>query len=305
MTRFMAVFFFSCFFFLTSCQWDDNLTEVYPWLEPPRGYDEGETGWGDPEYIGPPEEGSESVPSQERMIFIPGGTYVLGEWDEEMAEDYPLTVIREAEYVMSPYFVATFPFPGGEGDPWPTDALYVEQMETLVATLLPTGWRLCTMGELMLAAAGPDNWRYPYNPEEWVEGKCEHDDANPTPNALGAWEECVSPVGARDFMVRSSWGVIDPVTAAGLAPYVGEDLTGEFAVYGGVSRDDTFYAPNNFGVHTHDPDPEASFWDDSLRLCKSWGSGLDPRRELAWQDLRESFLASGASYEAWLGVGHN
>ena len=54
-------------------------------------------------------------------------------------------------------------------------------IEALDQTLEQYGRRACTISELMYAAAGPDNNRYPYG-NEWIDRVCDPDDANPEPN---------------------------------------------------------------------------------------------------------------------------
>jgi hypothetical protein len=225
------------------------------------------------------------------MLLIAGGDFLLGEGeDAEFAPLEPGAVIYESNFGISSFCVDPLPFPGRAGAPWPSFGLNAALAEDLDSRLAAFGRRLCTISELLLASAGPDNWRYPYDPEDWSEGLCDPDDLTPQP--LGSYEDCTSPLGVSDFQVRSTWGWLDPEMKAHLNSYdapvtrPGEDPlppeSFEYAVQGGTSRAETFYSPTNFGIHSHPQD--AVYLDDGARVC------ADPAQD--WPDE--------GGYEEWL-----
>jgi len=139
------------------------------------------------------------------MLLITGGEFLLGEGeDAEFTPPEPGAVIYEANFDIASFCVDPLPFPGRAGAPWPSAGLSAARAEGLDSRLATFGRRLCTISELLLASAGPENWRYPYDPEDWSEGLCDPDDLTPDP--LGSYEDCTSPLGVSDFQVRSTWG---------------------------------------------------------------------------------------------------
>jgi len=74
-----------------------------------------------------------------------------------------------------------------------------------------------------------------------------------------------------------------------------EDRT--YAVWGGTARLDTYYSPNNFGVHGHEAD-EGPYSDDSARVCRDPGR-VSERNERGYRDLLDRFQEVN-SYEVFL-----
>jgi len=176
------------------------------------------------------------------MIQVETDTLSLGEWDEDWIEPYSENVIAKFDLTVKGFCMDQFPFPGMEGANWPTDGLNGQQIAILHEELAVFGRRTCDTEELMLAAAGADNQRFPTDTEQLSESDCDPDDFNPSP--LGTYEACESPLGFRDFQVRSTWSVLDDdvadqleATLPGYALPVGE---GGFGIWGGTSRTDTF-----------------------------------------------------------------
>jgi len=163
----------------------------------------------------------------------------------------------------------------------------LDDLPKLDRALVPTGRRLCRVEELLLASAGPDNWRYPYHPEERSPDACDPND--PSPDPFGSFVGCSSPLGVRDFLVRSSWA-----RSSG-----GGASDAEFVVVGGLVREDTVYAATNFGVHEHLRTDPRNFEDDGVRLCRDPGQ-VDAAREAAWSDFLTRAVAAG-SFEAMVG----
>ncbi len=226
------------------------------------------------------------------LVFIEGGTYPLGE--DDAISSVPFlggdgdwqTVIPVSSFVIQDFYIDRYPFPGVAGEAWYTDGARHNTIVALDNTLGDFGRRVCTITELLFAAAGPENQRYPYGNGTHDPSACDPDDSNPAP--IGTYENCRSPTGVHDFQVRSTWGVLDDQVVAALEgteqidgfpePYV-------YAVWGGTSRTDTFYAPNNYGFHTHATDAEDRYLDDGFRVCAG------PDTPTAAQDL---------AYDRWL-----
>jgi hypothetical protein len=231
------------------------------------------------------------------MIELDGGSHSLGERNPTNAEQWAGTVIPVTTIRLEPYCVDRFPVPGREGDTWTGDGLSWDQVAQLEALLPRYGRRLCSVSELLYAAAGPENWRLPYHPSAFEEGVCDIE-AN-TPSAMGSYPDCSSPTGARDFMVRSSWATFDPFTYGAVRPQWDNDFPGEgvYAIYGGTSAQDTFFAPSNYGVHFYGPgDP--SYTTDGLRTCSAVGvpqAAVDD----AWA-AQMAALAAGGSLATWI-----
>jgi hypothetical protein len=209
-----------------------------------------------------------------------------------------------------PFCIQRFPFPGLEGQPWPVVAPDYGQLEAL-RTLLPSlGRRLCDLTELMLAGAGPDNWRYPYHPTERDGEVCDPDDHNSSP--MGTFPRCVSPFGVRDTLVKPTWGVFDEQMRRALKDRGGPPFlpsltqvegfapdADDFALAGGAVRQTTFYASSNFGGHRHTRSAPATP-DDDLRLCADPGE-TSVSKEADYQRRVDRFRSSGLSYGAFLG----
>jgi hypothetical protein len=231
------------------------------------------------EGVSRPAQGDPGCPAG--MVFVPGHSGSLGESDPQVLEQYPGFVVVQRDATVPAVCVDRLPFPGRLAADWPSDGLSEVQLPALQDALAPHGRRLCTLGELLLATAGPQNQRTPP-----VNGRCETDDQNPT-RTLGGWARCVTPTGLQDVGVRGSWVTVDP----------GWGVSGAYAVLGGTPRTDTFYAPTVFGVHEHGQDPGA-YLDDGLRLCADPGA-RSVQDEAAWQRALQAFEAD-PRYATWL-----
>lgn len=230
------------------------------------------------------------------FIYVEADTAGLGEWDVELLDQYEGNVIPYDSYDTDPFCIAKFPAPGIEGGAWPVDGLSISQLPSVELELQASARRLCTVPELLRAAAGHDDWRHPYDPEE-RRSVCDPDDGNPSP--IGTFPSCTSPEGVRDFEVRSTWAGLDDQTAEVLREFWGDDLDGggTWVAWGGTSRTDTYYAPSNFGVHLHGAD-EDPYTDDGLRIC------TDPGIPTSDDDARfadsMTRLAEVGSFAEWL-----
>ena len=231
------------------------------------------------------------------MIEVEGGTFSLGEGDSTIVENYFGTIIATTTVRLESFCMATFPLPGRDGADWPNEGLGWSDVEALESQLPEYGRRLCTTSELMLGAAGPDNWRYPYDNNQYTVETC--DVESNTPSALGAYPDCESALGFRDFMVRSSWAVLDPFVYSSLREQWDNNFPGDgvYAIYGGTSAQDTFFAPSNYGIHFYGPD-DAVYRTDGLRVCASVGEP-DATVEASWQ-TRLDELAESRSFADWL-----
>ena len=67
---------------------------------------------------------------------------------------------------------------------------------------------------------------------------------------------------------------------------------GPYWLWGATARDDTYYAPTNFGLHHHEADGQA-FLDDALRVCATPGA-VSPSQEERWQALVDRYPESAS-----------
>ena len=245
--------------------------------------------------------GSDRLACPDGMVLIEGGTFTLGEGDDPAHQPNQYNaVIRLTTVEVTDFCIAVLPFPGRPGAPWPADGLGRETAERLDETLADYGRRLCSVSELLLAGAGPGNWRFPYDPESYRHGACDPDDSHP--QALGSFDGCVSPAGIRDLQVRSTWARLgrslgshlESYGAPNRPPHLGGGMPEDraYAVWGGTARLDTYYSPNNFGVHGHDAS-EGSYSDDTTRVCREPGR-VSARTERAYGDFLTGFEKSNS-----------
>ncbi len=239
------------------------------------------------------------------LVTPPDEGGVLGEADPEKLVDahggaYQYSIRRAPLVPRAPYCIAAFPFPG-EDEQWAAEAAYFELMPELEVRLAEGGRRLCSVSELLLAAAGPKNWRYATHPEGRQEGLCESNDHTPS-RPIGGYERCASPLGARDFNIRSSWARVEgwerELLVEGGVPS-GEILP--YGVYGGTAREDTFYPPTNFSLHFHSAGlmEAGGYRDDDLRVCADPGA-VTPGEEAEWGESQGLFVERGSTYRDWL-----
>ena len=229
------------------------------------------------------------------MIELDAINVSLGEADPARIEAYQGQILAARGYNLEAYCIDQLPFPGKRGAPWPTDELDWQTVEDFAALAEAHGRRLCTVAELLYAAAGPNNWRYPYDPTSHIEGHCDPSDVTPTENLAG-YATCTSPLGVRDFMVRSTWAVLDEQSGEDLRAFYettdGGTLIpggGVYAVWGGSASQSTFYAPDNFGMHFYGPD-DPGYINESVRTCAP--VGVPPEEtDAAWEALQDQFAA--------------
>ena len=207
------------------------------------------------------------------LVPIEGGRFYLGEADPLVVINFDggqsdfQTIIPESSIQVDGFWIDRYPFPGVPGDDWFPDGLNMQVVATLDSWLQEYGRRACTISELLLASASQDNHRYPYGDGDYDSTACDPDDSNPSP--IGSFPDCVSATGVRDFQVRSTWVRLDRDMVLVMAEtQQADDFPGdhEFAVWGGTSRTDTYYAPNNFGFHMHGVD-DVAYQDDGFRVC--------------------------------------
>lgn len=206
-------------------------------------------------------------PCPSEFVWVRGGTFTVGEDDPLQVLRHPGTVLPLTTLTVDDFCVARYPVPGGRGDRWPARGLHLRDVPAVDASLRAQGARLCDVSELLVAAAGPQNRRYPWG-EDWQEGRCETSLDEPQP--LGTWRGCRGRLGLRDLQVRSTWARVDPHWAHlldVLQPSEEVRQAGPWLVWGGSAHRDSFYAPNNYGVHAHGLDEATPYSDDQLRLC--------------------------------------
>jgi hypothetical protein len=217
----------------------------------------------------------------------PGEAWLGAEQVSRAPNEIPLMEVRVERYC-----IGELPFPGQEGDPWPEYGLAFREVAAWEALLLRYGRRLCTPEELLWAtAAGPANLPHGPGPAHWA--LCEPHDDWERVAPLGHRPGCVNPWGLRDLDVFSSWAR----ASAEVDRVRDERRPRPWAVVGGTNRGDTFYAPSNFGVHTHGP-ADGPYFDDQLRICADPGAHGD---DAAW-DLFVQAAANQGSFDtacAW------
>jgi hypothetical protein len=237
----------------------------------------------------------------EGMIQVAGRHIVSGEWDADVIATYAPNIIPESTWELETFCMDAYPWPGVEGEGWMPDGLHWDQVVELEALLAQIDLRLCTLGELLYAAGGADAWRYPYAPENFAEDICDPEDH--TPLNMGTYTECVSTMGFSDFGIRSAWARLDDQALLLLANGDPSNLPegdGSYGIFGGTSRQDTFHAPSNFGIHFYGPGGIAYVTDD-VRVCADpWADPPNDATERKVSAMRDSFLSQG-SYAAMLG----
>lgn len=219
------------------------------------------------------------------MVPIEGGSWDLGRTDDP-GGPYEGGWLPLHTVTLEAYCIDAYPFPGRQGVAWPLDGLTWDRIEVLETRLAQLGRRPCTVSELLRAAAGPENRQYPTHATEWDKALCDDNDLHPKP--LGTFPDCVTDEGLHDFQVRSTWARMDePAKAAFLARWPPEALWFDgWAVWGGTARDDTFYVPDNTGIHFHGPGVD-QFEDDNFRVCADVGATDDPE---AWAAFIDTFV---------------
>ncbi len=236
--------------------------------------------------VGPPPPAEMPCPAD--MLDIGGGEAILGHWDPRYYWDQVPPIEVEVER----FCTDRYPFPGQADDHWPEDGVAAGDVEAWVDLLASYGRRLCRVEELLwLSAYGPVN--RPFLTGDHRGQACEPDSSWGDMDTLGHWEWCRNPFDVRAFNVVSSWAIAN----ADIDDARGMFRRRPYLVAGGTNRPDTFYAPNNFGLHAHDPgDPP--FFDDQLRICADPGA---PEDGGGWMIFREAAELQGtyAGALAW------
>ena len=229
------------------------------------------------------------------MIEVSGRHIVAGEWEIDELEFYAPNVIPEGTWELEDFCMDAYPWPGQEGEGWMPDGLHWNQVVELESKLSQVDLRLCTVGELLYGAAGPDNWRYPYLSSDFEADICDPEDHSPL--VMGTYADCVSSTGFSDFGIRSAWARLD---SQALEILVGGDPSalpagdGTYGIYGGTSRQDTFHAPSNFGIHFYGPGDPAYVTDDFRACADPWDGVPDETAERKIRIMREGFLTQGS-----------
>ena len=234
----------------------------------------------------------------EGMIQVDGRYIVAGEWDVDELDAYGSNVIPEGTWELNDFCMDAYPWPGLAGQGWMPDGLHWNQVVEMEGMLAQIGLRMCTVGELLYGAAGPDNWRYPYLSSTHESDICDPEDHTPLP--MGTYPDCVSSTGFSDFGIRSAWARLDEQAVEILGFGKGSKWPagdGTYGIYGGTSRQDTFHAPSNFGIHYYGPGDPAYVTDD-IRVCADLSDEPpDQATERKVLALREGFLSQGSYSE--------
>jgi hypothetical protein len=220
------------------------------------------------------------LPCPGDMIALEGGHAWQGRWSAR----YGVDQVPGHWSAVEPFCIDALPFPGQKGDVWLEDGLEAGKVKQWQQVLAQYGRRFCTVEELVWAtASGPANW--PFLTGTKPPTHCEPNSSWGDMRGLGEHTGCTNPWGVRDANVSSVWALaskeVDEVR--------GQERWREFVIVGGTNRPDTFYAPTNFGIHTHDPG-DSAYFDDQLRVCADPGAGL----EAEWQLFREAAALQGS-----------
>jgi len=214
------------------------------------------------------------------MVQIGGGTAVLGDLREAFGEDQVVALAVD----VAPFCIDPFPFPGRGGDPWPQDGLEAGRVEAWAALLEHHGRRFCHAEELLWAAGwGPANRRFLTG--RYRGALCEPELSWGDMAPQGTHERCRNTFGLRDHNVVSTWVVASAAIDDARVPV----RRRPYSVLGGTNRPDSFYAPDNFGLHHHDPG-DIPFFDDQLRVCADPGGGAE---EADWAIFVEAAAQQG------------
>jgi hypothetical protein len=199
------------------------------------------------------------------MVLIEEGQGVLG----RMHPRFGIEQMLPDRVRVEPYCVAEFPFPGIEGAHWMEDGLAAGDLWLWENLLKEYGRRFCTLEELVWArASGERNFGFVHGNSRG--NSCDPEATSELMSPIGSFEGCVNELGVADVGVSSSWAV----SSREVDVSRGAHWYRPFVVVGGTARTDTFYAPDNFGIHAHDPG-NPPFFDDQLRVCADIGEGLD------------------------------
>ncbi len=237
------------------------------------------------------------------MVWVPGGVYEVGETDTHIIRSYNLSirpgtfwslVIPRTRVVLQrPFCIARYPGHGLPGKPWLAAGVSGDDLDDIEAQLKGTGRALCTLEQLLVAAAGRENRRYPYG-DAPRPGVCDTDPDHPT-RTVGGFPDCVTPLGIHDFQVRATWCRLD-ARSKKLLRHTRVDLRPlgslPYVVWGGNARyGEAFHASSNFAVHGH-PGTDYRYPDDDIRLCAPEGR---PRAEVdaRMRRLADQWVAQG------------
>ena len=222
---------------------------------------------------------AQELPCPGSMIRLDGGEAWMGRARAKYGQDqvHPLQVQVQA------FCIDPLPFPGQEGDLWLEDGLEAGSVRRFEAILEAHGRRLCSAEELLWAtASGPANLAF-------ITGRSFPDQCEPNASwgdmkPLGAHRGCVNDWGIRDVNVSSAWvrASVEVDQARGAS------RIRDHVILGGTNRRDTFYAPTNFGLHTHDPG-DIVYFDDQVRVCAYPGASFESQ----WQLFREAAALQG------------
>ena len=219
------------------------------------------------------------------MVLVEGGDGMIGRLNRLFGEEQ----VPPLEVDIEPFCIGELPFPGVEGDPWMLDGIEAADVWLWERLLHDYGRRFCTVEEHVWASAsGTANNRFLRGNQR--DQRCEQQLDVEQMSPLGSHPACVNELGLRDVGVSSSWVRSSPEVDL----VRGAEWIRPFVVVGGTAREDTFYSPDNFGLHAHDPG-NPPFSDDQLRICADLGEA----EEAAWLDLTLAASLQG-SFEGTL-----
>ena len=248
------------------------------------------------------------------LLISADRSYVLGEEDPTSTTDVmvlPHYYMPVGEFHIGDFWIAEYPFPG-KGEAWigrsdTGGGLSYAQVRLLDERLAPVfGRRLCTVEELLLAGAGPENQRLPYGADRDV-ALCDVDQ-NPA-RPIGGFPGCVSPLGVHDILTRSLWAHIDDESRAHYNRRAKElgwiyQLPGDMPVLvvHGLNNRVADYGTSVQTLHWHfapgDPwaegEADVSFVDDYPSFCADPDDLPTAEQEAAFEAKRVACAAAGS-----------
>ncbi|MBI2473470.1 hypothetical protein HYV70_02880 [Candidatus Uhrbacteria bacterium] len=248
-------------------------------------------------------------------VFLAPGVYPVGETNEQKLAQYnqavditnfwsvqiPLSNIQIEEPGVC---IQRYPFHGRKGGQWSVDGLAEAEISNFREKVLkPAGRELCSIGQLMVAMAGTQNWRYPYGntPQTTENPICDINPEHPS-REIGAFADCQSfGYEVHDFQVRTMWALVDKqgevlLNATGAQGIDEVIATHPAIVCGGNARyAESFGDFDNFSCHGH-PNDEATllypYLDDFQgRTCRP-AVGLTDEQKGLWQQTTDVWYST-------------
>jgi len=234
---------------------------------------------------------SEGCPSG--MVLIDGGTFVVGA-PPELAEQDDKSRIPIGEITLNDFCITELPFPG-QGLAWPTGGLNGEMVAAIDNLLTPTGRRISTGSEYLVATATEFNDQWPNGASSWTSANCDPDQDNP--GLIGDYPDCTSSYGVGGLLTFSFWVKNDDRFSDMLLGSQNPGWSDEnYIVVGGTPISlDPYYGSDLFGVHGHDDDTNR-YSDDNGLFLVAVPNAVTEEQESAFVAIIEVFKTSDGDW---------